>query len=163
MIAPTKQMPVGNGLAVLALLAVPATAAASASSNAVVIDFDQGRLILGWVGLWLVAALTFALCANKRIQPMTRLARYLERRALRRARQRADDAIRAMAQDDPRILADLVAAVDRASQYEPLHAAAQMPHEAASPAPSPSRNSTTRGFRAAPLPGLPRHLQYLPG
>jgi uncharacterized protein HemY len=108
-------------LLTLALCAGPAGAEAG---NAVVIDFDQGRLILSWLGLWLVAALTFMLCADKHMRPLARLADHLRRRARQRASTRADAALRAQAQDDPRIRG---------------------------------------GLRVAPVPGMPHHLQYLPG
>ncbi len=153
---------------VLALFAAPAAAEAS---NAVVIDFDQGRLILGWLGLWLVAILTFGLCADRRIQLMTRLANYLEHRARRRADARADDQLRELALSDPRMMSDLVAAVDR-GHYLQVQVSEAAPGPSApvaastQPARAPdtsARPSGTRGFRTAPLPGLPRHLQYMPG
>jgi hypothetical protein len=155
-------------LPALVLLAGPA--AADTAHNAVVIDFHQGRLILGWMGLWLVAVLTFAVCADKRMQPLTRLANYLEHRSQQRARQRADNAMRELAIGDPRMVADMVAADDRADRYAPLASAtlAASQTEFVVPASSEladtaSRPVPVRGFRTTPFPGLPRHLQYLPG
>lgn len=158
---------------VLALFAGPAAAEAS---NAVVIDFDQGRLILGWIGLWLVAALTFGLCADRRIQLMTRLANYLEHRARQRASARADAQLRELALSDPRMMTDLLAAVDRGQALlaqdgdmatgetaSAVPAPAVTAKPARAPATAPGRPSPARGFRTAPLPGLPSHLQYLPG
>jgi hypothetical protein len=154
----------------LALLAGPVAAEAS---NAVVIDFDQGRLILGWIGLWLVAALTFGACADKRIRLMTRLAHYLTRRAQLRASERSDKQLREWARDDPRIMADLMAAVDHGhdphaqgwdvtprpapAALEPTVTATSTRETAAK-----GRRKPSRGFQSTPLPGLPRHLQYLP-
>lgn len=168
--------PISRWTAVSVLLALSAGPAAAEASNAVVIDFDQGRLILGWLGLWLVAALTFGLCADRRIQLMTRLANYLERRASQRASARADAQLRELALSDPRMMTELVAAVDRGHDLlaqasdEAVDACASVtPAPAAAASTStrtpvaPSRPSATRGFRTAPLPGLPRHLQYLPG
>lgn len=156
MTSSTMQARPASWLPALALLAAPAASAADASSNAVVIDFDQGRLILGWIGLWLVAALTFALCADKRIQLMTRLAAYLEQRARRRSSQRADAAIRSLAQDDPRIPADLIAATGRIDNNMPVPVAPQATYghsQATHPVartPAPSRNLPARGFRTTP-------------
>lgn len=155
-------------LAALALFAGPAAAQAG---NAVVIDFDQGRLILGWLGLWLVAALTFMVCADKRIRLMARLADHLRRRAQQRASDRADAAVLALARDDPRALADLRAAIDIAwarsdkgaqLQAAPVAASAREPLRTAKP-PRDERPRHARGLRVAPLPGMPNHLQYLPG
>ncbi|MCZ4313149.1 hypothetical protein O4H66_07020 [Comamonadaceae bacterium G21597-S1] len=158
---------------VLALFAGPAAAEAS---NAVVIDFDQGRLILGWLALWLVAALTFGLCADRRIQLMTRLANYLEHRARQRASARADAQLRELALSDPRMMTDLLAAIDRGQALQAqaidmatgdtetlVPAPAVTAKPARAPATAPGRPRPARGFRAAPLPGLPSHLQYLPG
>lgn len=158
----------GLASVLLVLLAGPA---AAEPSNAVVIDFDQRGLILGWLGLWLVAVLTFAACADKRIALMTRLANYLNRRAQRRAGERADAALRELARHDPRILADVLAAVDHARLHAPaiqppLATTAVPAVAAAQPAPKAAAagyHLSVRGFRTAPLPGLPRHLQYLPG
>lgn len=169
--APTApvRFPCHPGLVSLLLLTLAGTAAAAGPANPVVIDFDQRGLILGWIGLWLVAAATFVACADKRIALMTRLADFLRRRAQRRADIRADAALRALARHDPRILADIRAAADHtgahAPEIPPPWAMPAMATQAAAPrtATTPGRAPPTRGFQTAPLPGLPRHLQYLPG
>ncbi|MCW5630344.1 MAG: hypothetical protein KIT47_15865, partial [Rhodoferax sp.] len=115
------------------------------------------------------------LCADRRIQLMTRLARYLERRARARASARSDAQLRELALSDPRMMTDLVAAIDRAHDLhaqasdlavDPCASTTPAPDAAATSTRAPAasgRPSTTRGFRTAPLPGLPRHMQYLPG
>lgn len=146
------------GLALLAITSTPANA-----SNAVVIDFEQGRLILGWIGLWVVAVLTFVWCADKRISPLALLARYLDARTQRQAQDRADNAVLAVAHDDPRIMADIQAAVTHSCSLDDAHSPdVTEPKETPQPVrllPAAARPS----FRTSPMPGLPSHVQYLPG
>ncbi len=167
----------------LAALAMAAGPAAAQASNAVVIDFDHGRLILGWVGLWLLALLTFGLCADKRIQLMARLANSLARRSSARAHHRTDNALRELARNDPRMLIELHAMYvhARAEQAPLLPVVSPACRQATvgkglavtRPSPTaPSRHrakgsatlpaAPARGFRSSPMPGLPWHVQYLP-
>ena len=100
----------------LSLLALMAGPVASETTNAVVIDFGQGRLILGWIGLWLLTAVTFAACADKRLQLMSRLAEYLDARAPRREASPADAASRQPTRRAAPRLAEVPGA------YAPAHA-----------------------------------------
>ena len=50
----TQLQQFGLGTAVLASLVFAPGTAAAATNNPIVIDFDQGRLILGWASLWIV-------------------------------------------------------------------------------------------------------------
>lgn len=96
--------------------------------------------------------------ADKRIHWVARLALYLRQRARHRAQARSDAALRALARDDPRIQVDLRMVMDKAAAYAEPAAPAQTVATAAA-----VRATGSRGFRAAPMPGMPQHLQYLPG
>ena len=160
----------------LSLLALMAGPVASETTNAVVIDFGQGRLILGWIGLWLLTAVTFAACADRRLQLMSRLAEYLDARAARRQASRADAALRQLTRGDAQWLAELRVAYALAKpsiRLQPSRNTRVAPMPDPLPAPQrpvaatvrraeQPRQSPVRGFRTVPLPGMPLHLQYLP-
>jgi len=155
-----KSLAAGHLTAALALLAITSTPAHA--GNAVVIDFDQAGLILGWIGLWAVAALSFVLCADKRLDPMARLSRLLAARARRHAQYRADREVMALAQDDPRILADIRAAtIHSKSQDDDLPVTATALTGTSDPA-QPTCRTTNPRFTTSPMPGMPAHMQYLP-
>lgn len=153
----------GGQAAAFALLAVAVSPANA--SNSVVIDFEQGRLILGWIGLWAVAALTFVLCTARRLDLLPRLSRHLAERAQRNAQRHADRALLKVAQDDPRAMADIrAAALHNASslaQDLPVGGAAAVTDNDAATALQTA--PAHRGFKTTPMPGMPGHVQYLPG
>jgi hypothetical protein len=95
--------------------------AAMAAALVVVADqlidsWAEGHLLVAWVALWLVAFATLALCST--------LARHLAIKAVnalnawseRVAQARADARLWRIAQSDPRVMADLNAAIARSER-----------------------------------------------
>ena len=75
---------------------------------------EDGHLLAAWVLLWVVGFAALALLAPAARRLSTRLMTGLDRWSQRVARQRADERLWAMAQSDPRIMADLRMAKTRA-------------------------------------------------
>lgn len=74
----------------------------------------DGHLMAAWVLLWLVAFAAMAVLAPTAKHVSLRLLRALDTWSRRLARQRADDRLWDLAQKDPRVMADLRVAIDRA-------------------------------------------------
>jgi hypothetical protein len=94
----------------------------AAMVSALVVVADQlvetwvdGHLMAAWVLLWLVAFAALALLAPTAKRFAGGLVRTLDAWSRRVARERADDRLWEMAQQDPRVMADLRAALTRAA------------------------------------------------
>ena len=145
--------------------------AASVSALIVVADsvidtYADGHLLLGWITLWAVGFAAIGLLAGTARKTAMRLSQAIGHRHQRRAQKRADAYLMALAQHDPRIMAEVQAAIQRANT------AAQAMDQALALAwverhPVGTFNAAYQGkrnsFRTTPLAGLPSHMQYLPG
>ncbi len=100
-----------RGLATLLLSAM--TAAAMVVAYEVMDTVAEGHLLVMWLALWVVAFGALALFAGTAGQLAARLKGSLDAWSRKVARTRADERLWAMAQQDPRLMADLQAAVLR--------------------------------------------------
>ncbi len=211
-----------RGLAAMLLVAIVSALVVAADS--VVDSYADGHLLAGWIVLWAVGFAGLALFAGAARSTGSGLWAALQGWAARRAQRKSDADVRAVAQSDPRIMADIQAAVGhaasmgetpqphaprttgavawmraamarrqrssadtalwQAAQHDPrIMAEVQAAiHRAAVASASMDQalgrawlarhpvgtfNATYAGpgrsFRAMPMPGLPTHLQYLPG
>jgi hypothetical protein len=83
----------------------------------------DGHLLVAWVVLWTVLFTSMALFANSAGSLTKRLAKALQIWSNRLAQDRADAHLLLTAQSDPRVMADLRAAISRAENMEmPLSA-----------------------------------------
>ena len=100
-----------RGLATLLLSAM--TAAAMVVAYEVMDSVAEGHLLVMWLALWVVAFAALALFADTARQLAARLKNSLDAWSRNLAQSRADQRLWAMAQRDPRLMADLQAAVMR--------------------------------------------------
>lgn len=111
-----------RGIAALLLAAV--VSALLVLADRMVDSWADGRLMAAWVVLWLVAFAAMALFAAPARRLAVLLVQRLDGWSQRVARDRADQRLWAAAQSDPRVMADLKAAVARSEQPAPRIAAA---------------------------------------
>lgn len=194
------------------------------AADSVVDSYADGHLLAGWIVLWAVGFASLALFAGAARRAGSALSSALPGWAERRAQRKSDADLVFLAQSDPRIMADIQAAVGhaasmgetrqphaprttgavgsmRAAITRRLRSSADMAlwrtaqrdprilaevqaaiHRAAVASVSMDQalgrawlarhpvgtfNAAYAGpgrtFRAMPMPGLPTHLQYLPG
>ena len=102
----------GRGLAALLLAAM--VAALMVVAEHLISTWNDGGLLVAWVALWVVAFAALALGANSSRALATRFTRRWRTGALRRAQARSDARLLQAANADPRIMAELQAALSRA-------------------------------------------------
>lgn len=167
--ATTTLQGIGLGSAVLASLVFAPGTATAAANNPIVIDFDQGRLILGWASLWIVTIIALLAC-DAGGRAITRYAAHALARRIRHTLQfwritsRLDRAARrpgAAKEVRPqatagRICAAQMAAVLAESRVRRRERDVQMVYPAA------HRQASGRTFRSTPVPGLPTHHRTVP-
>lgn len=92
----------------------------AAMVSALVVVADQlidtwadGHLLVAWVALWLVGFAAVAVFAGSARRLAATVVRSLDAWSQRVARKRADERLWAIAQTDPRVMADLTAAMAR--------------------------------------------------
>ena len=143
-------------------------AALLVAADSVADTYAPGHVLIGWISLWAVGFAGMGLLRNTasrtaaRVMSLIRTIRHL------RSQKTADTYLRALAKHNPRIMAELQAAIGRPNavvqivdevrvqawvERHPLgtfNAAYQFP-------------SKRKGFQTTPLPGLPTHAQYMPG
>jgi len=134
----------------------------------IVSAWADGHLLAAWIAMWVVVFGLLAASADAiRAWPQQWQARLHARRRAAAARA-ADERTWAAAAADPRLMAELDSALLRA-QRQAQETGNPMPHgqfvatrrlEGSQMA--LSRDLPAAGFRPTPLPGMPRHLQYLP-
>ena len=98
-----------RGLAVLLLSAM--TAAIMVVAYQVMDSVAEGYLLVMWIALWVVAFAALALFAGSARNGVARLIAGLDGWSRRLAEARADRRLWALAQTDPRVMADLRAAI----------------------------------------------------
>lgn len=166
----TGPLQFGLGSAALATLLLTAGPAAAAGNNPIVIDFDQGRLILGWAGLWIVTVFALLACdAGGRAmarhfgqslaeQVRHKLCAWHHASITRRTRQARDAAAQVLAPQATtgRIAATHMAAVVAEARSRQHDRASQAVH------PEADRQTVGRRFSNTPMPGLPTHHHTAP-
>jgi len=154
--------------ALATLLLAAFVAALLVAADSVVDTYAQGHVLVGWISLWAVGFAGMGLLRNTASRTAARLMFLIRTFGHRRAQRNADAYLQALAKHDPRVMADIQAAIGRASPVlkivdhvrvqawvdrHPLgtfNAAYQFP-------------SKRKSFQSTPLPGLPTHAQYMPG
>lgn len=110
--APVRQGSAGSrGLSTLLLLAM--VTATMVVAYEIMDSVAEGHLLMMWVVLWVVAFAALALFAGASCQLAGRLKNSLDAWSRSVAETRADQRLWAAAQQDPRIMADLQAAIAR--------------------------------------------------
>ena len=148
------------------MLLAAIVAALVVAADGLVDSYADGHLLLAWSILWAVAFAAMALFAGSARQAARRLLYAIGNWQARREARHADAAFWALAQRDPRIMAELQGAMalarDAQCEKELAHGRAWVEHH-----PMGTLNAAYTGprrpFRTAPLTGLPTHLQCYPG
>lgn len=179
----------GSAAGMASLLVTAGLSALIVVVDQIVSAWADGHLLAAWIALWLIVFGLLAVFSDAiRAWPLRLQAHILARRKV--AAQRAEDRRTwAAALADPRLMAELDCAFLHApleaeatgqvmpqwpsagaNKYAKRQASGRTGTDDAGfqPAPShdvnamPSRqNQPNRGFRSAPFPGMPNHLQYL--
>ncbi len=76
----------------------------------------EGHLMLAWIALWVVGFAAVAVFAGAARKLASTLVSSLDAWSARIAKSRADDRLWASAQADPRVMADLTAAITRSQR-----------------------------------------------
>jgi len=106
-----------RGLAALLLAAM--VSALLVVADRVISSWSDGGLLVGWIALWAVAFVTLALLSESTRALATRVSSAWRVSARRRAIERQDQQLWRVAQSDSRVMADIEAAVSRASDVAP--------------------------------------------
>ncbi len=138
----------GRGLAALLLAAM--VSALLVVAEHLISTWNDGGLLVAWVALWAVAFAALALCADSSRALAARFTRLWRAGAERRAAARNDARLLQIARTDPRVMADLQAALSRAGDRDAAVVAA-----AATPA-APTSDAALDAWMASyrPLFGL---------
>ena len=153
-----------RGLASMLLAAIVSALVVAADS--VVGSYADDHLLFGWIVLWAVGFAALALLAGSARDTADKLAQAFGNWAKRRAQRESDARLRALAEHDPRIMADIEAAITRtASASDPMDQALGRAWLDRHPVGTfnAAYAGPTQAFRTMPLTGLPTHVQYLPG
>ena len=133
-------------------------------ADSVINAYADGHLLAAWTLLWALGFVALALSAGPARGTATQLLGFCKRWSERRAQRQSDAYLLALAKKDPRILADLEAAQERAmlarqSMDQALGRAWLARHPLGTF--SASYQGERNVFRTTPLARLPTHLQYL--
>ncbi len=158
-----QQLP-ARGLPLMLLGAM--FAAVLVVADAVIDSYSDGHLLAAWIALWAISFATLALFAGTAGKLAASLTASIRPWQQTRAQRAWDAGYLVLAQRDPRIMAELQAAVQRGqvtqAEIDLTHGRAWLSHR-----PRNTLNAAYAGPRhsylTTPLPGLPRHLQMLPG
>lgn len=158
----------GSPAGMVSVLLAGGLAAVIVVAEQVVSAWADGHLLAAWIAMWVVVFGLLAVFADAiRAWPVQWQAWLLARRQAAAVRA-ADERTWSAAISDPRLMAELDCALLRA-QRQAEETGSPMPHwQFAGTRPlegsqmALNRDLPARGFRTAPLPGMPRHLQYLP-
>lgn len=155
--------PSSRALAAMLLAAI--VSALVVAADALIDTYADGHLLLAWSILWAVGFAAMALFADSARSAARRLLRVAGTWRVRYAQREADRAMMALAERDPRIMAELQGAMERAlaerRQVQLAHGRAWVANH-----PVGTLNAGFTGSRlslkASPVTGLPLHMQYLP-
>lgn len=106
-----------RGLAALMLAAM--VSALVVVADRVISAWSDGGLLVAWIALWAIAFVALALFADSSRALATRVSAAWRVAARRRAIHRQDQQLWHAAQSDGRVMADLQAAMSRASELAP--------------------------------------------
>lgn len=175
----------GSPAGMASMLVTACLAALIVVADQVVSAWADGHLLAAWIALWIIVFALLATFSDAiRAWPLQWQASLRTRRqaAVRRAEDRRTWAA---ALEDPRLMADLDCAMLRAQEdalatHQPMpittsagvvqrekQAVAEAARATDRRQPQPVQGKPVRqttpdwGFRSAPFPGMPRHLQYL--
>ena len=159
----TNSRPAPSTLATMLLAAI--VTALVVAADALVEAYGDEHLLMSWIVLWAVGFAALTLFRGVARQWAGALSGAMNTLLKREAHRRADALYLAAAQHDPRIMAELQAAISRAQQCvqarDLTHGRAWLNHR-----PRGTLNAAYPGPRSVylttPLAGLPVHLQYLP-
>ena len=112
---PPAARPAGHGRPLAALLLAAAVAALAVAAERLMASWSDEHLLATWLGLWAVVFAGSLLLAGTARRTAQRMLSHLDRWARHRAEARAEARALLLAQYDPRLLAELQAARDRAS------------------------------------------------
>ena len=151
--------------ALAAMLLAAIVSALVVAADALIDAYADGHLLFAWSVLWAVGFASMALFAESARSGARKLLAAMTQGRVRHARRSADNALMAAAQHDPRIMADLRAAMERANcqqqEIRLAHGRAWLAHR-----PVGTLNAGYTGprslFKASPLTGLSMHMPYLP-
>ncbi len=107
-----RNMASGRGLASVLLSAI--VAAVAVAADQIMDSVAEGHLLVIWTGAWLAAFAALALLADASRSLAAAFKSRLDAWSARVAQSRAEQRLWAMAQSDPRVMADLQAALQRA-------------------------------------------------
>lgn len=102
----------GRGLATVLLSAI--VAAVAVAADQIMDSVAEGHLLVIWTGAWLAAFAALALLAGASQRLASALKSHLDAWSARLAQSRAEQRLWSIAQSDPRVMADLQAAMQRA-------------------------------------------------
>ena len=148
-----------------AMLLAAIVSALLVAADALIDTYADGHLLLAWSLLWALGFAALALFANATRQAARRLLARASSWRAQRAEREADAAFWLLAQRDPRIMADLQGAMERAReaqrQVELVHGRAWVEHR-----PIGTLNAGYTGprrlFRTSPVTGMPTHQHVYP-
>lgn len=106
-----------RGLAAMLLAAI--ASAMVVVADQVVSTWADGDLLAAWIALWVVGFAALALFAGTARRLAIRTVASADAWSVRVARNRADERMWSIAQKDPRVMADLQAAISRSSDEAP--------------------------------------------
>lgn len=155
-----------NGKGLAAVLLAAFVSALIVAADSVVDTYADGHLLIGWMSLWIVSFAAMVLLAGPAREAAARLACFIGTWGQRRAQKRADVYLMALALHDPRIMAEVQAAIQRA-EADALTMERALGEAWVDRHPLGTFNAAYQGrrdsFRTTPLAGLPVNLQCLPG
>jgi hypothetical protein len=151
--------------ALAAMLLAAIVSALVVAADALVDTYADGHLLLAWSILWAVAFAALALFAETAQSSAKRLQATLGSWQTRRSHRHADNALLALAQRNPRIMTELLYAIERTQaereKVQLAHGRAWVEHR-----PIGTFNAAYTGprvyFKESPVTGLPMHIQYVP-
>ncbi len=155
-----------KGLA--AMLLAASVSALIVVADSVVDTYAESHLLLGWICLWAVGFAAMGLLAGTARKTAARVSYLASTWGQRRAQKHADAYLMALAGHDPRIMAELRAAIGRANtgaqSIDPARVQAWVErHPVGTFNAAYQYQGKRSSFQTTPLSGLPTHLQYLPG
>jgi len=108
-----------RGLAALLLAAM--VSALLVVADRVISSWSDGGLMVGWIALWAVAFVALALLSESARALATQVSTAWRVSSRRRTMERQDQQLWRVAQSDSRVMADIEAAISRASDFAPGH------------------------------------------
>lgn len=151
--------------ALAAMLLAAIVSALVVAADALIDSYADGHLLFAWTALWAVGFASMALFADTARAGARQLMRIVLQWRERRARQVADDALLAVALRDPRIMAELLSAIEcersERERVQLAHGRAWLAHRPVGTL-NAAYTGPRRRFTLSPLTGLPLHVQYFP-